>query len=594
MPTREQLESGIRKAYEKGEIDLAKRLASELKALPSQGIPTQSQVKATPKDRSFIGMQTSSPFMMGYSDPAAGYAQLASKVAPDSRTPEMVMQGIPSAEERITKAILEREKQYGDRGLDLGRLAGRMVSPGTAPAYMIPIARAGMLPRTATFAAEGAAVGAGEPVVGGDFARQKATQIGIGAGTSAVGGNVIDALVGAFSPAKGIAQRYLKRQFGEDLPKYREAVEGYEQRLPGYKPAVEQVLGQQQRRLVEQGTPDLYSKEAVQLSKDMRTAGKKIGEADIESDLAMKKAVQGEKLTVAEENAARKALGDQADIDYAKATEMIDLPEDLLSRPSVQKALKDTKKAVLESPGRYGDWPEPGEPFTAAQFGRFKRQISSTVSRKLGKKGITKEEAGEIMGTVEEINDILKSKSDAFRIADEKYAEGMAPITAGKVARELEGKLYPQGRARQGAAYIKAIDDERLLTKLAGKPTESISDVFVDPAQKRAVKEMLLDDWATKAPEMRGKSNISNIDGNITFQLPHLLSTPVVITNSILKRIGQDVTPEVHRHIELIMRDPDKFIKVLEGDVNSETTKQAVNLVRRIGAIAAAQSAGDQ
>jgi hypothetical protein len=41
------------------------------------------------------------------------------------------------------------------------------------------------------------------------------------------------------------------------------------------------------------------------------------------------------------------------------------------------------------------------------------------------------------------------------------------------------------------------------------------------------------------------------------------------------------------------MRDPDRFIAVLEGPTESAATKSAVDLVRRIGAMAAAQEAGE-
>ena len=250
---------------------------------------------------------------------------------------------------------------------------------------------------------------------------------------------------------------------------------------------------------------------------------------------------------------------------------------------------------MKEAPEKYGVLPEGENVYTAAQFGRLKREISETVGRKVGKGDMNPTEASDIMGTLEKVNKTLKDASPEYKLADEQYAEGMAALTEGKLSRTLVEKLYPEARVRQGQAYIKTIDDEKQLSSIMKKPTFSIDEAFdkASTEQKRAVKEMLLDQWAAK--RIKGTSRIADIDGRTTLELPHILSRPIVITNHILKKItGRDITPEIHKNLELIMRDPERFIQVLEGPVESAATKSAVDTVRRLGAMVAAQEAGEQ
>jgi hypothetical protein len=85
------------------------------------------------------------------------------------------------------QAYQARRAAEGESGFDLSRIGGNIV--GTAPlAALAPVSAAATLPmRTAQAAVQGGVVGAAQPVVnGGDFAAEKAKQIGIGAAVSGV------------------------------------------------------------------------------------------------------------------------------------------------------------------------------------------------------------------------------------------------------------------------------------------------------------------------------------------------------------------------------------------------------------------------
>lgn len=710
----------------------------------------EGKTKKKPAQESWISPEVAShPATMaayGAAAPFIGLTQFMAETLPGQKYLPPQLHGLKAIfsaadmatgeDKAIAKAIRSKLQEYeqakvegGVTGFNPWEMAG-----GAVPAILTPGLRAaGFLPRVGAGMAEGAAWGASMPTTSEDYSKSKVTQALMGSAFGGGGGVIGDAGVGIgkwiaskFKP-KDIAETYVRKQFGKEGDKYREAFSEYEPRLEGYKPTVSDALGQQQRKFQAAGKADLYSKEAIQLSKDLQKAGTKLDDAEIEAEIVMRKAVTGEKLTKSQEKALKKQRKKQADINYGKATGTIPFesnldqvgiailraeakkqqarnlqdiamgdigrfktleaqqasratrtpPEvdpmltnltgkaaptsrqmgdiygqprtparytpqrsveeaakqaaedtsgiakkrlaeqnlhqeiqdifikhakgtdttslfDFMSRPSFKKAIKSVKESTEEAPGRYGKWPKPGEEFTVAQLGRIKREIAETVRREADEGTINATKQSEIMDSLESFNEFLKKKSSAYRFADEEFAKASVPIKRGKVSRGLEKKLFPEGRITQGPAYIKAIDDEKFLRKLTKDRAESIEDIFSteSAAKKRAVKELLLDKWESK--RVKGKSNIRNINGNILLELPHILSRPVVITNAILKRLfDKDITPEIHEHLEMIMRNQDEFIKAIDGPVNSKETRRAVDFVRRMGAMAAAQSVGE-
>lgn len=150
-----------------------------------QAAKGQAQEKPKPatapiqeKRQPFADLQTGSGYVMGYSDPAAGLSQLASRIGPDSRTPEMVMQGIPQTKDVINQAIKDREAMYqAPEGFDYKRMTGNVVNPVSAALMGVPVGQAALRGRMAAGAGTAGAYGASMPVIDDDFSGSKRNRL---------------------------------------------------------------------------------------------------------------------------------------------------------------------------------------------------------------------------------------------------------------------------------------------------------------------------------------------------------------------------------------------------------------------------------
>lgn len=146
-----------------------------------------------------------SGFAMGLADPIHGGAQLLTKALPEglvnagnrannwlAEKTGLVAKLPPGG---VDQQVREREQAYqsarGDTGMDWARLGGNLASPtNLALAAAAPARLATLGGRVAAGAGLGAASALSEPVTDGDFAEQKAKQVGLGA----VGGGAIPML----------------------------------------------------------------------------------------------------------------------------------------------------------------------------------------------------------------------------------------------------------------------------------------------------------------------------------------------------------------------------------------------------------------
>lgn len=211
MPTKAQLESALRNADAAGDAAAAKQLANALKAGQYDQQQTPSPVVSAPVDAQLAQqdspsdpLQSSIDALQGFRDIPNAFRQGLARVPNEAlelaanipgvggavRAAQMVR---PDSPEAIDAEIAAEEQGYqarraaeGETGVDLSRIAGNIV--GTAPiAAAVPVsAGAGLGVRTAQAALQGGAVAAAQPVTQGDFATEKAKQVGIGAATAGV------------------------------------------------------------------------------------------------------------------------------------------------------------------------------------------------------------------------------------------------------------------------------------------------------------------------------------------------------------------------------------------------------------------------
>ena len=189
-----QLERALRNADAAGDEAAARVLAQAIRDA-SRSSPAK--------------MSGAERFGMGLADPIHGGAQLLTKALPDGfvkagndlnnwlADKTGLVARLP--EGGVDQAVRQREADYQQRkpeGMDWMRLAGNVASPVNvaAGAAAVPARLASLPVKMAAGAATGAGAAALAPVSGGDFAEEKARQVGMGA---LFGGAVPAAVAGA-------------------------------------------------------------------------------------------------------------------------------------------------------------------------------------------------------------------------------------------------------------------------------------------------------------------------------------------------------------------------------------------------------------
>lgn len=167
----------------------------------------------------------SSGFLMGLKDPISGGAQLLPKgleaiTSLGGLAPNPVSQFFGSEAERVNQMVKAEEAAYqaqrqqaGETGTDWGRIAGNVVNPANL-AVGIRGAQAakalGAAGRAIPAAAAGAAQGALAPVTSGDYATEKATQVGLGAGLGVLGEAVAQGAAKVLNPLVSKAEQTMR------------------------------------------------------------------------------------------------------------------------------------------------------------------------------------------------------------------------------------------------------------------------------------------------------------------------------------------------------------------------------------------------
>lgn len=194
----------------------------------------------------------SSGFMMGLKDPITGGAQLLPRALAGVTSgfgayQNPVSEFFTSEAQRMDELARAEEQAYqqqrqarGETGFDVPRLAGNVLNPAT----IVPATRAAQLARgagygkTAQAVAGGAIGGAMQPVTGeGEFAPQKAEQIGVSAVTAPLGEKVVAAAGRVLNPLVSKAEQTMRDlgitpTTGQTLGGQFATIEDFAQNLP--------------------------------------------------------------------------------------------------------------------------------------------------------------------------------------------------------------------------------------------------------------------------------------------------------------------------------------------------------------------------
>lgn len=208
--------------------DLVTKLKGNGMAVPSEWLAAEKPVEPTARER----LLSSAPMRLakGGKDPIDGAAQLLQHLLPSSAvnavnkfadmlggegtfagdvlgikgaTPNQLSQDIRSSESEYQQAR-QATARGGAPGMDIMRFTGNVVSPVNAGvARVLPVAAAsnGVGVLAAKGALSGAAGAATQPVMGDDYALEKATQVGVGAATGGVMAPVVSKIANSVATA---------------------------------------------------------------------------------------------------------------------------------------------------------------------------------------------------------------------------------------------------------------------------------------------------------------------------------------------------------------------------------------------------------
>jgi hypothetical protein len=192
----------------------------------------------------------SSGFLMGLKDPITGGAQMLPRALSGVTSgfgayQNPVSEFFSSEAQRMDELALAEEQAYqqqrqarGETGFDVPRLGGNILNPAT----LVPASRAAQLVggagKTAQAVAGGAVSGAMQPVTGeGDFASQKAQQIGVSAVTAPLGEKVVAGVGRVLKPLVSKAEQTMRDlgitpTIGQTLGGQFKSIEEFAQNLP--------------------------------------------------------------------------------------------------------------------------------------------------------------------------------------------------------------------------------------------------------------------------------------------------------------------------------------------------------------------------
>lgn len=201
------------------------------------------------------------------------------------------------------------------------------------------------------------------------------------------------------------------------------------------------------------------------------------------------------------------------------------------------------------------------------------------------------------------LNDIRKTLDSqigkaegSYTKAREEFARLSIPVNQMKVGQELQEKLANITDTNETPnAYLKSIyDSVKTLKDSTGFARYKSLDQVLDAEQVKAVMKVgseLERDAKQRAMAKMVKAPWGSSQSAQSVQLPHTLSTPVVITNSLLRWIGKSREPEYNKIAADLMGNPHKLAELLKETKPTAAGKIAKKIYSDILPVIAAQTA---
>lgn len=525
---------------------------------------------------------------------------------PEYKDPEFLPEPLTiKGQQAVVDALKEKA---GREGFDWTELAGMIASPAS-------LMKTG-ISKTPTFmgkVGEGAKVGGlygiGMPVTGeGDFFKKKVEQALLSSAT----GGALPILGKAISkPAeyarefvkpftqKGIVsdvEKFAREKFGSGRDKIVAALRGAKE---GETSA--QAIARANLEARRAGKPSSFGSQIAATEKDL--AMKAEGGDPLKSIYQQQAA--------AREREIGKIAGTEAEMTEAQLARAR-AADDLYNVAFNQAAKVDPELAVIAKNPYFKKSLSTASNLSQAKgitpkdnIIEFLHMVKVGVDKQLSKTGDDALAGMEKQAAMDLKNQLIgwmgKKTGGAYTAAREKYSEMSKPINRMEIGQQLKEALTTPLEKEGAAAFAKAMRDAPQTIKKATKfkGSQKLSD-FLEPEEIKAaekVKQELLSETKRAQMASEGESMLPKLSGEIEFSLPHILSRPIVVANTVLKAIATDKTPEYRAVLSEIMKDPKRLEQILMRPENSRTKEIAMDILNQISKAApmgAAQAAGGQ
>lgn len=241
--------------------------------------------------------------------------------------------------------------------------------------------------------------------------------------------------------------------------------------------------------------------------------------------------------------------------------------KNMLTRPSVRKAMKAAAKGAEETGGYFPQ--SSGDKFSVQNLQRMKEALDDMVKNP-DVRGIDATEAREIGNTREALVKWLSSRSPGWKEARLRYAEDSRPINQMQVGRYLEEKLVsPVGTSERPASFAQAMRDApRTIKQSTGNPRYDDLGQVLDPKQKDVVEAVLADlQRKARYEDLARGTNLGGaevVERGSGVHLPNLLSRPAMIANFLLKRVGRGADEKINEIAAQQYLDPKVLAEALK------------------------------
>ena len=622
--TRQQLTDLLREAHSRGDRENAEKLIQKINTTPpEQGgygrmstLDYAAQTGPTP----VADKLTSSGFLVGFQDQAAGLAQLAARLAPDSRPPEVVLAGIPKTARRVDDYISRNELAYeknredrGDTGIDWARIGGNFASPISVASMGIPVSAATVPGRIAGATAMGGTMGASMPVTReGDFWSDKALQVAAGGAGGAAAGVAIPSafwmLKNTVRGAKSLAQ-FLTNPF------YQKG------RMMDLTNSYHRLAGESRDWLYKTlADPDEFSQSGKYtagqiIARANRKAGTAKGKAFVRQEFDLSKKPQtGDEMAgvLAEQRAGRlRAVNNILDISdegldaaiakrksatdplYEKVRQsqervvtrpVIDKVSKLLNEhPSETRATTPLTKVMNDMRWQGSD----GNIYLETRVGplySLRQEIRSMMNRKTP--GGDNEFDIAILGEVKDaLDDALTKASPDFREATSKFKELSKPINEIKVIRYMGDALQSAIGNDTPSTYVNAMKNApKTLKRATGFPRfKNLNQVLNKDQIKvlRQVEEELLDMAEYKRLSSATNSVYGEIEEGINKTLPNPLLRPVMVLNSMLRSIAKHYGADYEKLTTKLHKNPEMIVEIMKRPSEDKERQMLYDVITR-------------